>query len=129
MKGWVVNLMFKVLVSKIKHSLIRLVNITDAPKKERYPFDKKIWLDILEGIEFGYEPKYYMKSGNIYNLSIEDELSNYLEVNKSELKFLSVTYCHLLEYIDLKIEQYDNLVLFSGEDELGEYFIVKVLPE
>lgn len=109
------------VVKKTLNKLAKLASLTTNISNRPYTFDKFIWKQIEQGLEFGYEPKYFMNS-NLYCPSIEDAYIDYTNgVKSDDLETLYNAIVKVLELVYIS----DKVELITGVEENNVYFQIK----
>lgn len=118
----------KQFVGKVAVKARGLINSTTRKLEELvqlgHSFDDRLYEDIRGGLDFGYEPKYYIyKDSSIYHPSIENEYIQYFEFEADNERYKQA-FCDMAETLKLRFEKYTDIEVRLGEDKVGEYFEV-----
>lgn len=112
---------------KIKQNYFKLFKRLKKSSKKiiesSYSLDDVIVKQIKEGINFGYEPRYYIYS-NIYYPSIESEYISYHNKPNSDGVYEEIFEKMTSEILPYRLGKYKIEVL---NDEAGKYFEVKLI--
>ena len=115
----------KEVLKLVRSKIVKVLNHVKAPEEQVYPFYKKVWKDIQEGLDYGFEPKYSMFVSDIYTPSISQELKAYHNNSNISDEVVSEVYNFTFEYIKEKLEKYTDVVLVESQNQYGKFFQIK----
>jgi len=113
--------------AKAKRYVKKTVNSIESLIESAKTLDQIIYKQIKEGLDYGYDPKYYIKSGSLYNPSIENEYITYHKEEASYRTYEKIFDALANTLIPNYFSKYSDIKVIIGEDEEGKFFEVKLI--